>query len=197
MTDIAEQVQHREAFASRHNGPRDADIREMLEALGYQSLDALMDAVVPDSIRMQAPLDLPPAQPEEVVLESMRALAAKNDVFRSYIGMGYSDTFTPPVILRNILENPGWYTAYTPYQAEISQGRMEALLNFQTVIADLTGLSCANASLLDEGTAAAEAMHMTVAVTRKRGDLRFLVDESCHPQTIAIVQTPVRNTELV
>ena len=189
MTDIAEQVLDREAFASRHNGPRDADIREMLEVLGYDSLDALMDAVVPDSIRLRTPLDLPPAQPEEVVLTSMRALADKNQVFRSYLGMGYADTFTPAVILRNILENPGWYTAYTPYQAEISQGRMEALLNFQTVIADLTGLSCANASLLDEGTAAAEAMQMTVAVTRKRGDLRFLVDENCHPQTIAIVQT--------
>ncbi len=192
MTDIVEQVQHRETFAHRHNGPRDVDVREMLEVLGYDSLDSLMDAVVPESIRLRTPLDLPPAQPEEVVLASMRALAAKNQVFRSYIGMGYADTITPPVILRNILENPGWYTAYTPYQAEISQGRMEALLNFQTVIADLTGLPCANASLLDEGTAAAEAMHMTVAVTRKRGDLRFLVDENCHPQTIAIVETRAR-----
>ncbi|MEE8060393.1 MAG: aminomethyl-transferring glycine dehydrogenase [Gemmatimonadales bacterium] len=181
-----------EAFVSRHNGPRESDIQTMLDELGYPSLDALMDAVIPDSIRLRAPLDLPSARTEYDVVSDLRTMALKNKVFRSYIGMGYSNTLTPPVILRNILENPGWYTAYTPYQAEISQGRLEALLNFQTVIADLTGLGCANASLLDEATAVAEAMHMTEAVTRKRGDLRFLIDENCHPQTIAVVETRAR-----
>jgi glycine dehydrogenase len=191
-TDTLRSLDQLETFASRHNGPRESDIQTMLDALGYPSLDALMDAVVPDSIRLQTPLDLPAARTENDVLTDLRAMAFKNKVFRSFIGMGYSNTITPPVLLRNILENPGWYTAYTPYQAEISQGRLEALLNFQTVITDLTGLECANASLLDEATAVAEAMHMTNAVTRKRGDLRFLLDENCHPQTIAVVKTRAR-----
>jgi glycine dehydrogenase len=161
----------------------------MLDTLGYASLDDLIDAVVPAKIRMQQPLDLPAERPEEDVLATLREMAAANEVFRSYIGMGYSGCFTPPVILRNILENPGWYTAYTPYQAEISQGRLEALLSYQTVVSDLTGLEIANASLLDEGTAAAEAMTMTIAQSRRKGVTTYLVDQACHPQTIAVVRT--------
>src|SRR5688500_14364667 len=157
----------------------------MLETLGYDSLDALIDAVVPADIRLRRPLALPPGRSEREVLQALRAMAAQNQVFRSYIGMGYYGTFTPPVILRNVLENPGWYTAYTPYQAEIAQGRLEALLNFQTVVSDLTALPIASASLLDEATAAAEAMQLTVAMASGRGPHTYLVDERCHPQTIA------------
>ena len=176
-------------FVSRHNGPRSEDVDAMLDVLGYDSLDDLVDAVVPENIRMSHPLALPDAQPEEAVLAMLRGMADCNTICRSYIGMGYSDCITPPVILRNILENPGWYTSYTPYQAEISQGRLEALLNFQTAVSDLTGLEIANASLLDEGTAAAEAMTMTLSVSRKGEGATFLVDEACHPQTIAVLQT--------
>jgi glycine cleavage system P protein (glycine dehydrogenase) len=161
----------------------------MLRTLGYESLDALVDAVVPNHIRLKRPLDLPEAQSESEVLAALRRLADENIVARSYIGMGYYDTITPPVILRNILENPGWYTAYTPYQPEIAQGRLEALLNFQTMVSDLTGFDIANASLLDEATAAAEAMTLTHAVSKKRDASVFLVDEGCHPQTIAVVRT--------
>jgi glycine dehydrogenase len=176
-------------FAYRHIGPRASDVAAMLDTLGYDSLDALIDAVIPDDIRLRRPLALPPGRSEREVLQALRAMAAQNQVFRSYIGMGYSGTFTPPVILRNVLENPGWYTAYTPYQAEIAQGRLEALLTFQTVVADLTGLGVAAASLLDEATAAAEAMQMTVAVSAQPGPHTYLVDERCHPQTIAVVRT--------
>jgi glycine dehydrogenase len=176
-------------FASRHNGPRPADIDAMLGVLGYDSLDDLIDAVVPENIRVQRALTLPEAQPENEVLAVLRQMADRNEIYRSYIGMGYSDCITPPVLLRNILENPGWYTSYTPYQAEISQGRLEALLNYQTAVSDLTGLAVANASLLDEGTAAAEAMTMTFSVSRKKDGATFLVDEDCHPQTIAVLQT--------
>src|SRR5688572_24851140 len=176
-------------FAARHIGPRAPDVREMLDTLGYPTLDALIDAVVPDDIRLRRPLALPPGRSEREVLQALRAMAAQNQVFRSYIGMGYYGTFTPPVILRNVLENPGWYTAYTPYQAEIAQGRLEALLNFQTVVSDLTALPIASASLLDEATAAAEAMQLTVAMASGRGPHTYLVDERCHPQTIAVVQT--------
>jgi glycine dehydrogenase len=161
----------------------------MLEPLGFQSLDALIDAVVPEAIRLRRPLALPPARTEAEALAALRAIAAKNQRFRSYIGMGYHDTITPTVIQRNILENPGWYTAYTPYQPEISQGRLEALLNYQTMVADLTGLPIANASLLDEGTAAAEAMALTLGVVEHGDRPRFLVDQRCHPQTIAVVRT--------
>ena len=176
-------------FASRHIGPRPTDVAEMLDVLGYPSLDALIDAVVPEDIRLRRPLALPPGRSEREVLQQLRAMAAQNQVFRSYIGMGYHGTFTPPVIMRNIMENPGWYTAYTPYQAEIAQGRLEALLNFQTVVSDLTGLEIANASLLDESTAAAEAMQLTVATSSDKGPHTFLVDARCHPQTIAVVRT--------
>ncbi len=178
-----------ERFVSRHLGPRPADIEKMLKTVGYASMDDFIDAVVPEDIRLRRPLALAPGRSEREVLQELRRIAAQNQVFRSYIGMGYSGTFTPQVIQRNILENPGWYTAYTPYQAEIAQGRLEALLNFQTVVADLTGLPVANASLLDEATAAAEAMYLTVAVTKHEGTPVFMVDAQCHPQTIAVVQT--------
>jgi glycine dehydrogenase len=176
-------------FDSRHLGPRPADIAAMLKVLGFSSLDDLVDAIVPADIRLKRPLALPAALTERQALDEMRTLADQNQVFRSYLGLGYSDTITPPVILRNIFENPGWYTAYTPYQAEIAQGRLEALLNFQTVVSDLTGLEVANASLLDEGTAAAEAMHLTEAVTSAPGPHKYFIDEKCHPQTIAVVKT--------
>ena len=149
-----------DTFVHRHIGPTDADIQEMLATLGLQSLDALIDATVPADIRLHTPLALGPHRGEHDVLVELRALHDRNQIFRSFIGMGYSDCPTPPVIQRNILENPGWYTQYTPYQPEIAQGRLEALLNYQTMVADLTGLPLANASMLDEGTAAAEAMTM-------------------------------------
>jgi glycine dehydrogenase len=186
---MSDAPKHSDSFASRHIGPNPEDVRAMLETVGYPTLDAFVDAVVPADIRLGKPLDLPPAKSEREALAELRALALKNRVFRSYLGMGYHDTITPPVILRNILENPGWYTAYTPYQAEIAQGRLEALLNFQTMVADLTALPIANASLLDEATAAAEAMHMTHAVVKGGAHTVFLVDEQCHPQTIAVVRT--------
>jgi glycine dehydrogenase len=161
----------------------------MLKTLGFASLDALIDATVPAKIRLRGGLDIPKGITEPEVLAYFRALAAKNQVFRSFIGMGYSDCVTPPVIQRNIMENPGWYTAYTPYQAEIAQGRLEALLNFQTMVIDLTGLPIANASLLDEGTSAAEAMSMSYAIKGKPGKEVFLVASECHPQTIDVVKT--------
>lgn len=178
-------------FVPRHIGPADADIREMLAAIGFPSLEALADATVPVDIRLRKPLDLPPGRGEQAVLADLRGMASQNQVYRSLIGMGYYDCVTPGVIQRNILENPGWYTQYTPYQAEIAQGRLEALVNFQTMVADLTGLPLANASLLDEATAAAEAMAMCHAIARAAGHERkeFFVSQDCHPQTIAVLQT--------
>ena len=176
-------------FAYRHIGPRREDVTEMLAVLGYESLDQFIDAVVPEEIRLRRPLALPPGRSEREVLQALRGLAGMNRVFRSYIGMGYAGCFTPQVVQRNVLENPGWYTAYTPYQAEVSQGRLEALLNFQTMVSDLTALPVANASLLDEATAAAEAMSLSLAVSAVKADPVFLVDEYCHPQTIAVVRT--------
>src|SRR5689334_20511974 len=176
-----------ESFIPRHVGPDGRDVAEMVKFIGFPSLDALIDATVPRKIRARQPLELPKGLTELEVLTYFRALAAKNQVFRSFIGMGYSDTVTPPVIQRNIIENPGWYTAYTPYQAEIAQGRLEALLNFQTVVADLTALPVASASLLDEATAAAEAMQLVHAA--REGRNTFLVADHCHPQTIDVVKT--------
>src|SRR3954462_15840887 len=192
-------VLHPSHFAYRHIGPRRADADEMLDLLGYESLDEFIDAVVPEEIRLRRPLALPPGRSEREVLQALRGLAGMNRVFRSYIGLGYAGTFTPQVVQRNVLEHPGWYTAYTPYQAEIAQGRLEALLNFQTMVSDLTGLEIANASLLDEGTAAAEAMHLTEAVSKHAEALTYLVDANCHPQTIAVVRTraAVRGLEIV
>ena len=155
-----------DTFVRRHIGPGEDEVREMLRILGFESLDQLTDATVPESIRLRRPLKLGPPRGEHELLQELREIAGQNRVVRSFIGMGYYDTITPPVIQRNILENPGWYTQYTPYQAEIAQGRLEALLNFQTMVADLTGLPLANASLLDEATAAAEAMAMARAASR-------------------------------
>ena len=178
---------HPDAFITRHVGPPREEIDAMLETIGYAGLDALIDAVVPADIRLDGDLALGEPRSEGELLDRMRELAKKNQVWRSYIGMGYSARHAAG-ILRNILENPGWYTQYTPYQAEISQGRLEALLNFQTMICDLTGLEIANASLLDEGTAAAEAMPCATASTAVKTQ-RFFVSERCHPQTIAVVRT--------
>jgi glycine dehydrogenase len=178
-----------ESFVPRHVGPDERDVAEMLKTLGFPSLDALIDATIPAKIRFRRGLDLPKGMTELEVLAYFRTLASKNQVFRSFIGMGYSDCVTPPVIQRNIIENPGWYTAYTPYQAEVAQGRLEALLNFQTMVMDLTGVEIANASLLDEATAAAEAMTMSYALKGKPGKEVFLVASECHPQTIDVVKT--------
>ncbi len=164
----------------------------MLAVLGQPSLEALIDAAVPPQIRLPQPLRLPAALGESAALDALRAHAAQNELFRSFIGMGYYDTLTPPVVQRNILENPGWYTAYTPYQAEISQGRLEALLNYQTLVCDLTGLEIANASMLDEATAAAEAMGLCYRVCADASKKRFFVSEHCHPQTIDVVRTRAR-----
>ena len=177
-----------DTFARRHLGPQPEDIATMLKSVGYASLEALVDDVVPPAIRLRRALDLPTAKGERAALETLREIMSHNKVFRSFIGMGYYDTITPPVIQRNILENPGWYTAYTPYQAEIAQGRLEALLNFQTMVADLTGLDIANASLLDEATAAAEAMTMLHAVRVNAAATHFFVSDACHPQTIDVVR---------
>ena len=178
-----------ERFVTRHLGPRPADVTSMLDLLGYGSLEELIDAAVPEAIRLRRPLNVPEARSERAVLSELRSIANRNQVFRSYIGMGYSDCVTPPVILRNILENPGWYTAYTPYQPEIAQGRLEGLLDFQTMVSDLTALEIANASLLDEATAAAEALTMTHAVSKSTLHAAYLIDDNCHPQTIAVVRT--------
>jgi glycine dehydrogenase len=191
MTTPASRAQSRvatDSFVHRHIGPNVADTQAMLELLGYDSLDALIDAAVPKRIRMAKPLAIHAGLSEFEALKRLRQSASKNELYRSYLGMGYSDCITPPVIQRNILENPGWYTAYTPYQAEIAQGRLEALLNFQTMVMDLTGMEIANASLLDEGTAAAEAMGLSHGSVK--GDrTKFFVSDQCHPQTIDVVKT--------
>ena len=176
-------------FVRRHIGPRPADQTRMLAQLGYESRKALMAAAIPAPIRLNRELQLAPGLEEPAALARLRTMAEQNQVWRSFIGMGYSNTHTPPVIQRNILENPGWYTQYTPYQPEIAQGRLEALLNFQTMVTDLTGLEIANASLLDEGTAAAEAMTMSFNLRKQKAVKTFWVSASCHPQTIDVVKT--------
>lgn len=182
----------KELFASRHNGSDTNATQEMLNKVGAESLDQLINETIPDGIRLEQPLDLPEALSEVEFLEEFKKLASKNKIFRSFIGMGYYDTHVPNVIKRNILENPAWYTAYTPYQAEIAQGRLEALINFQTMVSDLTGMEIANASLLDEGTAAAEAMSMLLGkrkgAKRKEANV-FFVSDLCHPQTIDVLMT--------
>jgi glycine dehydrogenase len=177
------------SFIPRHIGPSPDDVAAMLGELGYDSLDAFIAAVVPEAIRLQKPLAIHAPMSEHQALASLYATARRNKIFRSYLGLGYHACLTPPVIQRNVLENPGWYTAYTPYQAEIAQGRLEALLNFQTVVVDLTGLEIANASLLDEGTAAAEAMAMSYAARGGPAHEKFFVSDQCHPQTIEVVKT--------
>ena len=178
-----------DSFSRRHIGPSDAEAQEMLIALGASSLTEFVNSVVPDTIKSNRPLELDAPLSESELIEKLKSIMAQNRVFRSFIGMGYSDTLTPPVILRNIMENPGWYTQYTPYQAEISQGRLEALINYQTLISELTGFEIANASLLDEGTAAAEAMAMFYAAQKRPDNPVFFVSDQCHPQTIAVLQT--------
>ncbi len=178
-----------DTFQSRHIGPRPSDLTAMLEAVDAPSLDALIDQIVPSDIRLGAPLALPPAESEAAYLTRLRGVAAKNRVYRSYIGMGYYDTITPAVILRNVFENPGWYTPYTPYQAEIAQGRLESLLNFQTMVTDLTGMEVANASLLDEATAAAEAMTLLARVSKRQSASTFIVSPRIFPQVRAVLTT--------
>jgi glycine cleavage system P protein (glycine dehydrogenase) len=181
-------LQAHSIFSTRHIGPRDFDGNAMLESIGLSSMEELIDQVVPADIRLAGSLDLPEARTEYSLWHDLRKIAEKNKLFRSCIGMGYTGTITPTVVLRNVLENPQWYTQYTPYQPETAQGRLEALLNFQTMIADLTGLPLASSSLLDEGTAAAEAVAMVVSIGRNKR-MKFFVAEDCHPQTIAVVQT--------
>ncbi|MFA7322500.1 MAG: aminomethyl-transferring glycine dehydrogenase, partial [Dokdonella sp.] len=182
------ELENSDEFIARHIGPNAAEIAEMLAAIGAGSLDELIEQTVPAAIRLQAPLALPQAQQEHVALEKLKRIASRNRVCKSLIGMGYADTLTPKVILRNVMENPGWYTAYTPYQAEIAQGRLEALLNYQQMVIDLTGMELANASLLDEATAAAEAMTMARRVSKSKANA-FFVDAHCFPQTIDVLKT--------
>jgi len=178
-------------FLNRHIGPQERDITEMLRVIGTGSVDELIGQIVPDSIHLKEPLDLGEALSEQQLLQHLHELAIKNKTYKSFIGSGYYGTFTPTVVLRNIMENPGWYTQYTPYQAEIAQGRLEALLNYQTMVIDLTGLPVANASLLDEGTAAAEAMHLLFAARKpeKKNANKFLVSHECFAQTIDVLKT--------
>ena len=180
-----------DAFVHRHNGPSSDEIEQMLQEVGFSSLDSLIESTIPSRIRRDTPLNLPQPLSETAALTQLKQIASQNQLFRSFMGMGYHDCITPPVIQRNILENPGWYTAYTPYQAEIAQGRLEALLNFQTMIVDLTGLEIANASLLDEATAAAEAMTLSYGFCKTKATAYF-VSEDCHPQTLEVVQTRAR-----
>ena len=187
-TPSLRELEHSHAFVDRHIGPNDAEIAQMLDVVGHASLDALTDAIVPAGIKSPAALDLPESLTEVQALAKIRAIADKNQVFRTFIGQGYYGTLTPNVILRNVLENPAWYTAYTPYQAEISQGRMEALINFQTLCADLTGMEIANASLLDEATAAAEAMTLAKRSAKSKSDT-FFVHDAVHPQTLELLRT--------
>ncbi|KAJ2787530.1 glycine decarboxylase subunit P [Coemansia interrupta] len=178
-----------DTFLRRHNGPRPSDVESMLQALGFKTLDEMISATVPSSIRLPSELSIPESSlAERELLAHLQVIAQKNKVFRSFIGTGYTDVVVPKVILRNILENPGWYTQYTPYQPEISQGRLESLLNYQTVVSDLTGLPAANASLLDEGTAAGEALVVCLNAAKK-GRKTFFADENCHPQTLAVLRT--------
>ena len=180
-------------FVNRHNGPRENDVKAMLKKIGASSVDELINQTIPSAIRLKKPLNLPAGMTEYNYHKHLRGIAAKNKVFKTYLGLGYYNTIIPPVVQRNVLENPGWYTAYTPYQAEIAQGRLEALLNFQTMIMDLTGMEIANASLLDESTAAAEAMAMLFnnrsREAVKNGANKFFVSNECYPQTIDILKT--------
>ena len=180
---------HREEdFIQRHIGPAAHDIEAMLKIIGFDSLDRMTDAILPKSIHMSKALEVCPPASEDSLLHIMKKFAGQNRVLKSLIGQGYYGTITPPVLQRNILENPAWYTAYTPYQPEISQGRLEALLNFQTMICDLTGFDMANASLLDEATAAAEAMAVARRVSKSQSNV-FFVDENCHAQVIEVIKT--------
>jgi len=182
-------INYQEKFQARHIAPNEADTAKMLKTVKAASLDELIDQTVPAKIRLKKPLNLPAAKSEFDYLNTLKQTASKNKVFKSYIGQGYYDVIVPGVIQRNILENPGWYTQYTPYQAEIAQGRLQALLNFQTMVVDLTGMEIANASLLDEGTAAAEAMFMQYSLRKNQSANVFFVSEDVFPQTIDILKT--------
>ena len=192
-----------EKFLWRHIGPRPEDIENMLKVVGVSSLDELIEHTVPESIRLKKPLDLPAPLTEFEFISRMKAVASKNKLYRTFIGQGYYDTITPAVIQRNILENPAWYTSYTPYQAEVSQGRLEALLNFQTMVVELTGMEISNCSLLDEATAAAEAMTMMYGLRgkemKKAGANKLFVDNQIFPQTkdVLITRSAPQGIELV
>ncbi|MGE8362802.1 glycine dehydrogenase, partial [Pseudomonas sp.] len=185
MTDLTTQNE----FIARHIGPRDADTSAILDTLGYDSLDALTASVIPESIKGSSVLGSQPGLSEADALARIKAIAGKNQQFKTYIGQGYYGTHTPSPILRNLLENPAWYTAYTPYQPEISQGRLESLLNFQTLVSDLTGMQIANASLLDEATAAAEAMTFCKRLSKNKASNTFFASQHCHPQTLDVLRT--------
>lgn len=189
MTQTLSQLENSGAFIERHIGPDAAQQQEMLNAVGAESLNALIGQIVPKDIQLATPPQVGEAATEYAALAELKAIAGRNKRFTSYIGMGYTAVQLPPVILRNMLENPGWYTAYTPYQPEVSQGRLEALLNFQQVTLDLTGLDMASASLLDEATAAAEAMAMAKRVSKLKNANRFFVAADVHPQTLDVVRT--------
>ena len=195
IRDSVALLEPNDTFPRRHVGPDGPERRHMLDLLGVDSLDELMHEAVPESIRLAGDMNLPgTGLTESAAIDRLREIASKNTRRRSLIGQGYAGTITPPVILRNVLENPGWYTAYTPYQAEISQGRLEALLVFQQMISDLTGLPLANSSLLDEATAAAEAMAMAKGIAGAQKSNTFvLLDAGCHPQTIGVVTTRARS----
>ena len=192
-----------EKFLWRHIGPRPEDIENMLKVVGVSSLDELIEQTVPESIRLKKTLDLPAPLTEFEFISRMKAVASKNKLYRTFIGQGYYDTITPAVIQRNILENPAWYTSYTPYQAEVSQGRLEALLNFQTMVVELTGMEISNCSLLDEATAAAEAMTMMYGLRgkemKKAGANKLFVDNQIFPQTkdVLITRSAPQGLELV
>nr|MBA2816202.1 Glycine cleavage system H protein [Candidatus Pantoea persica] len=189
MTHTLSQLEHNGAFIERHIGPSPEQQTLMLEAIGASSLETLIGAIVPADIQLPGPPTVGDATTEQQALAELKAIASQNQRFKSWIGMGYSAVVTPPVILRNMLENPGWYTAYTPYQPEVSQGRLEALLNFQQLILDLTGLDVASASLLDEATAAAEAMAMAKRISKLKNACKFFIAEDIHPQTLDVVRT--------
>src|SRR6201998_2806873 len=182
-------IDYQEKFQDRHIAPGQADTAEMLKTVGVNSMNELIEQTIPARIRLKKGLQLPPAKSEFDYLNDLRQTASKNKVFKSYIGQGYYDVIVPGVIQRNILENPGWYTQYTPYQAEIAQGRLQALLNFQTMVIDLTGMEIANASLLDEGTASAEAMFMQYSLRKNQNARVFFVSEEVFPQTVDILKT--------
>src|SRR6202046_1402734 len=190
LAELAE-LEENDGFVRRHIGPTETELAAMLHVIGAATLDDVAGKTVPAAIRSNEVLNLPPPIDEAATIAELRALAAQNATVKSLIGMGYHGTVTPPVILRNVLENPGWYTAYTPYQAEIAQGRLEALVNFQTLICELTGMEIANASLLDEATAAAEAMAMAHAISKTKSDV-LAVATDLHPQTRAVLATRAR-----
>lgn len=186
---MALSIENYDRFVDRHNGNDNRATQEMLQVVGVDSIDQLIDETVPPTIRLPKPMNLPAGLDEQAFLSKLKGMAAQNKIFKSYIGTGYYNCFTPNVILRNITENPAWYTAYTPYQAEIAQGRLEALINFQTLVMELSGMEIANASLLDEATAAAEAMHMALSLKGKNQGMKFFVSEECFPQTIDLLKT--------